>query len=91
MNYVRTTITIPDDTHEFLMMQSFAKKKTLGELVDGLVKNNNYLKSDAEIEKTLAEFRKFCARLSKKGKKIDFVRVIREERDHRGDQYNEKR
>lgn len=56
MNLVRTTITIPSDTHEFLMLQSFSKKKTLGELVDGLVKNNNYLKSDDEVEKILLHF-----------------------------------
>lgn len=87
MNQVRTTITLPSDTHEFLMMQSFAKKKTLGELVDGLVKNNNYLKSDTEIEKNLAEFRAFCAKLAKKGKKIDVVKAVRDQRDHRGDQY----
>ncbi|MEK7577757.1 MAG: hypothetical protein AAB492_04045 [Patescibacteria group bacterium] len=81
MNLVRTTITIPSDTHEFLMLQSFSKKKTLGELVDGLVKNNNYLKSDDEVEKNLIAFRNLCKKMAKKAGKTDWMKLIREERD----------
>lgn len=81
MNQVRTTITLPSDTHELLMMQSFAKKKTLGELIDGLVKNRNFLTDKRDVEKQMREFRAFCARLGKKVGKTDWVKVVREERD----------
>ena len=81
MNYVRTTITLPSDTHELLMMQSFVKKKTLGELVDGLVKNRNFLTDKRDMEKQILEFRAFCARLGKKVRKTDWAKAVREERD----------
>ena len=81
MNYVRTTITLPADTHEQLMILSIKKKKTLGELIDGMMKNKNYLASEEEIEKKHAHFMEVCARLGKKYGKTDWTKLVREERD----------
>ena len=86
MNQVRTTITLPADTHEYLMTLSFQKKKTLGELVDGLVKNKNYLASDVQKKQDLDAFRAFCAKMAKKAGKVDWVKEIRKTRDERADQ-----
>ncbi len=81
MNYVRTTISLPSDTHEYLMTQSFKTKKTLGELIDGLVKKKNIVVSEKEIEKNIAKFRAFGVKMNKKYGKIDWTNLIREERD----------
>lgn len=81
MNYVRTTITIPSDTHEYLMTQSFKTKKTLGELVDGMVKQKHTVLSEKEIDANIAKIKQIGARIEKKYGKTDWTRLIREERD----------
>ncbi len=87
MNYVRTTITLPADTHEYLMTQSFKTKSTLGELIDTMVKNNATPISRVKREKHVDEFIRFCKKMSKKYGPIDAVAAIREDRDHRDDKY----
>lgn len=81
MNQVRTTVTLPSDTHEYLMTMSFKQKKTLGELIDGFVKNKNFLSDKQDIEKRLADFRAFCVKLGKKAGKTDWTKLVREERN----------
>ncbi len=83
MNQVRTTITLPDETHRYLMALSFQNKKTLGELVDLMVKNRNILTDKDQTERKIDDFRALCRKLAKKGKKIDPVGALREERDRR--------
>ena len=83
MNQVRTTVSLPDDTHTYLMQLAFQNKKTLGELIDGLVRYRNFLADKSEVEKQIVEFQTFCRKLAKKGRTVDFVKAIREERDGR--------
>lgn len=83
MNNIRTTISLPYETHDFLLNTAFQKKQTLGEIIDALVKNRNSMLDKDETKRRIAEFRALCRRLSKKGKHIDFVQAVRDERDRR--------
>lgn len=83
MNQVRTTITLPDETHKYLMALSFQNKQTLGELVDLMVKNGNALSDKGQTERKMEDFRALCMRLAKKGKRIDPVRTLKAERNRR--------
>ena len=50
MNQVRTTVSLPDDTLRISCSWLFKIKKTLGELIDGLVRNRNFLADKARLK-----------------------------------------
>ena len=71
------------------MVARFGKGKMLiptPMLVDGLVKNRNYLASDVQKKQDLDAFRALCAKMAKKVGKVDWVKAIHEARNEREDQ-----
>lgn len=85
MQKIRTTITLPEDFHEELMLMSLKTKKSLGQLVFEKFKNKQYLIDKNDIQEKLSRDARFFSKLSRKlkGKKINWALEVRKQRDTR--------
>ena len=78
---IRTTVTLQDDTHEQLMLRSFKEKKSLGKIIDELVRTPVTRLTDAQIEASLKGLRKIGNKIKVEIGNVNAVDVVRAERD----------
>ncbi len=78
---VRTTVNIQDTTHEILLLRSYREKKSLGKIIDELIKRPVVKLSDAQVEESLIKLRKIGDKIKKDLGNVNAVEIVRAERD----------
>ncbi len=74
-NFVRTTISLPQDLHQSLRLEAVRRRISLGKVVLQKIQGKYSPSTD------LAEDHALFAQVAKSGKKIDLVRALRQERN----------
>lgn len=78
MNTIRTTISLEENLHRYLLTRAFNSGKTLSQIVNEKLKNSNFNPSQTQLVKNELAF---FARLGQKAGKTDWVKMVRRERD----------